>query len=101
MRRRLLLHVVLGVLGLLGPVWALTLGAHPVVMCHDVVMAPGDVCANAEGTRVQTYQERWDAAQQARPVVGVVGAVVAVFAGGWVGAELRASRTSPPVEGLG
>lgn len=91
MRRRLLLHALLAVLGLLGVVWALTIGATPVIMCHDVVMRPGDVCANADGTRTQTYQERWDAAQGARPVVAVVGVVVAGFALGLVRAELRAS----------
>lgn len=99
MRRKIALHVALLVLGLLGPVWALTIGANPVIMCHERVMQPGDTCANAEGTQVQTYQQRWDAAQGARPVVGVVGLVVAVFAVGLLRAEVKAAQ--PAANGIG
>ena len=72
-------HVALIVVGLAAVVWALTLGANPVLTCRDVVMQPGDVCVNAQGTRVQTFEQRMDAAQQARPVVGGVGLVLAGF----------------------
>lgn len=92
MRGRLLLHAALVVLGLLGVVWALTLGADPVITCRDAVMRPGDVCANAEGTSSQTYQQRWDAAQGARPVVAGVGLVVAGFGVVLLRAEWRAGQ---------
>ncbi len=94
MRRRLLLHGALAVLGLLGVLWALTLGATPVITCHDAAMRPGDVCANADGTRQQTYQERWDAVQGARPVVAGVGLVVTGFAVALLRAEFRATQAS-------
>lgn len=96
MRGRLARHAALALLGLLGVLWALTLGANPVITCHEVVMRPGDVCANADGTRTQTYQERWDAAQGARPVVGGVGLVVAGFGVALLRAEWRAGRPVPP-----
>lgn len=92
MRRRLAVHAALAVLGLLGVVWALTWGAHPVIMCRDVVMQPNEVCANASGTRTQTYQQRWDAAQSARPVVAGVGVAAAAFAVALFRADLRAAQ---------
>ncbi len=81
-KRRLWPHLVLVAVGLAGLVWALWLSASPVIVCRDVEMRPGDVCHNAEGRKgVQTYQERWDAAQQARPVVGVLSVVLVGFGG--------------------
>lgn len=77
--RRLWWHVALAAVGLVGMVWALTVAADPVITCRDVVMHPGDVCANAEGTRTQTWDERYAATQQARPVIGAMGLVVAAF----------------------
>lgn len=59
--------------------WAVLLSANPTIWCRDQVMQPGEVCTNAQGTRVQTYEERWNAAQWARPVVAVVGSAVAGF----------------------
>lgn len=94
MARRMIVHAVLVLLGLFGVVWALTWGANPVVTCREVVMRPGDVCANAEGTRTQTYAERWDAAQGARPVIGGVGLVVAGFGLALARAEWRAQASS-------
>ena len=56
-------------------------------------MHPGEVCVKADNTgRVQTYEDRVEAAQQSRPVVGAVGAAVAGF-GGWLAcAEARKTR---------
>lgn len=99
MRRRLVLHTLLLVLGLLGPLWALTWGANPVIVCHGVVMHPGDTCANADGGQVQTYEQRWNAAQGARPVIGVVGSVVAVFAAGLLRAEVKSAQ--PAAKAIG
>ena len=76
---RLWWHLALAAAGLVGVVWALTVAANPVITCREVAMQPGDLCANADGSRTQTYAERFDAAQQARPVIGVVGLVVAGF----------------------
>jgi len=87
--RRFWGHVALAVVGTLAVVWALTLGASPSIECRGVPMAPGDVCSNAEGTRVQTYDERMDAAQAARPVIGGVGGLVAAFGVGLAVGERR------------
>lgn len=72
-------HLALAAAGLAAVVWALLLSANPTIWCRDQVMHPGQVCRNAEGTKVQTYEERWSAEQWARPVVGVVGATVTGF----------------------
>lgn len=89
MSRRFWAHIALAVVGTVAVVWALTLGASPAIECRGVPMAPGDVCSNAQGTRVQTYAERLDAALAARPVVGGVGAVVAAFGVGLALSERR------------
>lgn len=89
MSRRFWAHVGLAVVGVAAVLWALTLGAHPTIECRGVEMRPGDVCANAEGTRVQTYEERMTAHQQARPVVGGVGGVLAAFGVGLAVAQRR------------
>lgn len=91
---RLWRHLVLVVVGLGAVVWVLTLGAQPTITCRDVVMAPGDVCANAQGTRVQTYQERLDAARDARPVIGGAGLALAGFGAHLCVAELRRAGSS-------
>lgn len=77
--KRLVAHAAVLVVGLFALAWVFTLGAHPQIACRGVVMGPGDVCVNADGGREQTYEERLAAAQNARPVVGVVGAGVAAF----------------------
>lgn len=72
-------HLALAATGVAAVLWAVLLGANPTIWCRDQVMHPGEVCTNAQGTKVQTYEERWSAAQWARPVVGVVGLAVAGF----------------------
>ncbi len=76
---RVAAQFILALVGLAAVVWALTVSAHPTILCRDVVMTPGSVCPNAEGTRTQTFEERFAASQQARPVVGGVGALLAGF----------------------
>lgn len=88
-------HAVLILLGLAGVVWALSISAHPVITCREVVMQPGEVCRNAEGTKTQTYEERWNAAQQARPVIGVMGGAAAAFGAALAVGEARAARVRP------
>lgn len=78
---RQIAHAALALVGLLAVVWVFTLGAHPEITCRGDVMAPGDVCVNADGGREQTWEQRYEAALGARPVVGVVGAGVALFGG--------------------
>lgn len=91
---RILRHLVLVVVGLGAVVWVLTFGAHPTITCRDVVMAPGDVCSNAQGTQVQTYQQRLDAARDARPVIAGAGLAVAGFGAHLCVAELRRAGSS-------
>lgn len=80
------------VAGLLAVVWVFTFGADPDITCRGVVLGPGDVCVNADGGREQTYEDRYAAAQDARPVVGVVGAAVAVFSCSLMVLERRRNR---------
>ena len=73
-------HLALAAAGLAAVLWAVVLGAKPTIWCREQVMHAGQVCTNAQGTKVQTYEERVSAAQWARPVIGVVGAGVTAFA---------------------
>ncbi|MFT4295415.1 MAG: hypothetical protein QM582_08380 [Micropruina sp.] len=73
-------HLALAVAGLVAVLYAVVLGANPTIWCREQVMQPGQVCSNAQGTKVQTYEERVSAAQWARPVIGVVGVAVTGFA---------------------
>lgn len=90
--RRLAAHLALALAGVAALVWSLTLAAHPVITCRDAVMGPGDVCANAAGTATQTYEQRYATSQQARPVVGGVGLLVAAFGGYLAAQDLRVRR---------
>lgn len=80
MRRRWA-HLGLAAVGLLAVVWALWWGANPAITCHDQPMQPGDSCVHATSGASQTWQQRYDAAQDARPVVAAVGVAVLGFAG--------------------
>lgn len=87
-------HAGLAAAGLAAVVWAVLLSANPTIWCRDQVMQPGAVCINAQGTKAQTYQERYDAAQWARPVVGVVGLIVAGFGVAlWRGSRSAGTRS--------
>ena len=87
--KRAIAHGILSAAGVLALGWSLTLGANPTIACREVTMQPGDVCTNAQGTKIQTYEERMEAAQQARPVIGGVGAAVALFGGVLIAGERR------------
>lgn len=78
--RRTLAQLALGLVGLLALGWALVGGADPEITCRGEVMRPGESCAHAGDGRTQTYEERFSAAQVARPVVGTVGLLVVGFA---------------------
>lgn len=92
--RRLWAQLALVLVGLVALGWALTVAANPTITCRGTVMGPGDVCANADGTRVQSYEQRLAAHQDARPVIGAVGVVVAGFGAALSVAELRRRRSA-------
>lgn len=89
--KRQLAHAALAVAGLLAVVWVFTWGAAPQISCRGAVMGPGDVCTSADGEREQTYEQRYAAAQDARPVIGVVGTGVAAFGCALIVLERRRS----------
>lgn len=89
MSRRLWAHIALAVVGVAVVVWALATGLSPRIECRGVPMAPGDVCHNAEGTKVQTYDERLEALQHSTPVMVGTGLVIAAFGVGLALAERR------------
>lgn len=96
MRARVLhLVVLLAGLGAIG--WAL-LAPVAAIRCHDVVMRPGDVCsyASLDGSdkgKTQSYEQRMATERSARPVVAVVGVLVAGFGGVLLWSAVRSSRT--------
>ncbi len=90
MNRRRWGHLLLALVGLVAIGWAVVLGANPTVTCRDQVMQPGDICSHAGDDKTQTYEERLEAAQAARPVMGVVGVLMVGFATYlWIGESTR------------
>ena len=77
MSRRFWAHVALAVVGVAVVVWALLTWFNPTIECRGVRMGPGDVCHNAEGTKVQTYDDRLDALRLSTPVMVGTGVGVA------------------------
>ena len=79
------LHLLVLVAGLCALAWAL-LAPMDQIRCHDQVMKAGDVCSyssltGADNGKTQTYEQRAATATSARPVVAVVGVLVAGFGG--------------------
>lgn len=91
--RRAAAHLALALVGLAAVLWAVTLAATPTLMCRDVVLQPGDTCPNADGTQVQTYEQRLATWQAARPVVAGVGLLVAGFGAVLLAQDAKASRS--------
>jgi len=87
--RRFWAHVALAVVGVAVVVWALLTWFNPTIECRGVRMAPGDVCHNAEGTKVQTYDDRLDALRLSTPVMVGTGVVVAGFGAALAVADWR------------
>jgi len=77
--RSRILNIALVVLGLLTVLYPLTVGPAAPITCRGVVMAPGDRCAKADGSAVQTYEQRDAARRMAAPVLVGVGLLVAAF----------------------
>jgi hypothetical protein len=79
------LHVLVLVAGLAAFGWALFAPIAP-IRCHDAVMRPGDVCSYAslngsDNGKTQSYASRLETEKSARPVIAVVGVLVAGFGG--------------------
>lgn len=91
-----LAHVVLTCVGLAIVLYSLTLGATPTISCRGVELRPGQVCAKADNSGVQTYEQRRRTALSARPVVVGVGLLVTGFGVALLTADLGASRRSGP-----
>ncbi len=83
------------VAGLLIMLYPFTIGAAPALTCRDQVLKPGEVCAKADGSAVQSYESRAAASAQAMPVVIALGALVAGF-GGYLLWSGRTSKTHSP-----
>ena len=94
-RRAVLAHAVVVVLGLLVLAYALTLGGSSTVTCRGETMRPGDVCAKADGTGAQSYEQRAAAVRNARPVVAVGGLLVAGFGAVLLVGEVRRQGRPP------
>jgi hypothetical protein len=67
------------VAGLLIVLYPFTLGASSTITCRGVPMSPGQTCAKADGSAMETYEKRLAARKAARPIVVVVGLAVAGF----------------------
>ena len=89
MSRRFWAHVALAVVGVAVVVWALLTWFNPTIECRGVRMGPGAGCHNAEGTKVQTYDDRLDALRLSTPVMVGTGVVVAGFGAALAVADRR------------
>lgn len=85
-------HLVVTVLGLAVALWAIANLLNPSIACRGVPMGPGDTCTNAEGSKVQTYEDRLEALQFSTPVMVGAGVLVAGFGTALGVAELRRTR---------
>lgn len=88
-------NAVVILVGLMILAYPLTVGATPNVSCRGASMKPGDRCVKADGESTQTYEQRATAARNAKPVIFVVGALVAAFGSALLIAELRHRGPAP------
>jgi len=86
---RRLAHLLLAVAGLLVAIYPFTLGADPTPTCRGVEMQPGQTCSKADGSAVQTYDERLTATRNATPVIVGVGVLVTTFGTALLVGDLR------------
>ena len=94
-RRTRLAHGVLILVGLLILLYPLTVGATPDISCRGVPMRPGDSCAKAQESDVQTYEQRRRTANQAKPVIVVLGLLVTGFGSTLLLADVRRRGRHP------
>jgi hypothetical protein len=92
--RRTVANLVLVVVGFLIMAYPLTVGASAPISCRGVIMQPGDVCPKADGSAVQSYEQRAQARRTAVPVVLVIGLLVAGFGGTLLIMDHRAAQRS-------
>ena len=92
--RRTVANLVLVVVGFLIMAYPLTVGASAPISCRGVIMQPGDVCPKADGSAVQSYEQRAQARRTAVPVVLVIGLLVAGFGGTLLIMDRRAAQRS-------
>jgi hypothetical protein len=83
--RARVLHVLVLVAGVAAFGWAL-LAPVAAIRCHDQIMRPGDACSyaslnGADNGKTQSYEQRVATEKSARPVIAVVGVLVASFGG--------------------
>ncbi len=88
-------QIVLILAGVLATVFPFTLGAQAELTCRSVVMRPGDVCAKADGSAVQTYEQRLAARTSARPVIAGLGLFVTAFGAALLIGGQRSKTHSP------
>ena len=91
--RARVLHALVLAAGLVAFGWAL-FAPVAVIRCHDRVMRPGDVCSyaslnGADNGKTQSYEDRLATEKSARPVVAVVGVLVAGFGGALLWSAIR------------
>lgn len=84
------------VVGLLIVLYPLTVGGGAPITCRGVTMGPGDRCAKADGSAVQTYEQRLATRRAAAPVVVGVGLIVAGFGTALLLAERRRGPRHDP-----
>lgn len=85
-------HVVVIALGLLILLYPPTIGAATQPSCRGVEMRPGDACAKADDSGVQTYAQRSADRRQAMPVIIVVGLLVTAFGTSLLVTDVRRQR---------
>lgn len=90
--RRRVAHLLLALVGVLIVLYPFTLGANPTPTCRGVELRPGQTCAKADGSAVQTYEERLSTARNATPVIVGVGLLVAGFGTALLIGDVRRSR---------
>ncbi len=79
MTRARVAHLLVTLVGLFIVLYPVTFGAQPDISCRGVAMGPGDTCAKADNSGVQTYEQRERTARQAKPVIIGVGVLVVAF----------------------
>ena len=95
--RRTVANTVLVVVGIMIMAYPLTLGGSAPIRCRGVVMEPGGVCPKADGSAVQSYEQRAQARRNAVPVIMVVGLLIAGFGGTLLIMDSRAGQRSKTV----
>ncbi len=91
-------QIALIVAGLLIALYPFTLGASPAITCRGVPMSPGQTCAKADGSAMESYEKRVASANAAKPIIVVVGLGVAGFG---VALLVGARRRSVPEPSVG